>query len=171
MFRKPVVIVLAVALSSSGCCHWDECHTDSAIGGGLVGAGAGALIGSMTGSWAWGALIGAGTGALAGYVIADNNEYYRSKRDAAYVADDQRLRGEADREFRIAMQAKDSATAEYHLRRSIEFYPTPAAHNNLGMLQLSAGDREGARASFRNAIALEPRYEPALQNLEKIGGA
>ena len=68
------------------------------------------------------------------------------------------------------MESKDSATAEYHLKRSIQLYPTPAAHNNLGLLHLREGDRAAARASFREAIALDSRYEPALQNLEKLSG-
>lgn len=169
VLRKSLLIVLAGTFCLPGCCHWEKHNRDGARGGALLGAGAGAIIGSMTGSWVWGALIGAGSGALAGYVVADNAENRRRERTAVYVSEEDRLRGESDREFRTAMEAKDSATAEYHLRRSIEFYPTPAAHNNLGMLQLSAGDRDGARASFRSAIAIDSRYEPALQNLEKLG--
>jgi hypothetical protein len=166
--KQLCIVLLAAAITSSGCCSLEPHNRRGARTGGLIGAGAGAIIGSMTGSWVYGALIGAGTGALAGYVIADNSQDRRGEVvDSTF--DDSHLRDEADREFRIAMEAKDSATAEYHLKRSIQLYPTPAAHNNLGLVQLQNGNREAARASFREAIALEPRYEPALQNLEKIG--
>ncbi len=36
--------------------------------GALIGAGTGALIGSMSGSWGTGAAIGAGVGAVGGYL-------------------------------------------------------------------------------------------------------
>jgi osmotically inducible lipoprotein OsmB len=170
MIRKPVVFALLPALALSGCCCWEKENRDGAVTGGLLGAAGGAIIGAMTGSWVWGALIGAGTGALAGYVIADNSQKYRRSPPAHGSPESEaRSRGEADREFQVAMDSKDSATANYHLRRSIEIYPTPAAHNNLGLLQLQGGEREAARASFRQAILLDPGYEPALNNLERLG--
>ena len=170
--RKPVIVALLPALVLSGCCCWEPENRDGAVTGGVLGAAGGAIIGAMTGSWVWGALIGAGTGALAGYVIADNSHKYRrpppSDRHVS-AESEARVRGEADREFQVAMDSKDSATATYHLRKSIELYPTPAAHNNLGLLHLQGGDRESARASFRQAILLDPSYEPALNNLERLG--
>ena len=168
MFRKTGLIVLAAATFISGCCCWDQEEQNGAATGGLIGAGAGMLIGSMTGSWVWGGLIGGGLGALTGYVVADNAKDHRA-REAETVSSASHSRSEADREFQVAMESRDSASAEKHLKRSIDIYPTPAAHNNLGLLQLQAGDRDSARASFRRAIVLDPSYDPALRNLEKLG--
>ena len=54
-------------------------HTDRGVlGGGAVGAGAGALIGSATGHTGAGAAIGAGVGALSGGLIG--NEIDRSEK-------------------------------------------------------------------------------------------
>jgi tetratricopeptide (TPR) repeat protein len=168
MSNRMLAAGLAVLLFAQGCASWEQKHRDGAVAGGLIGAGGGAIVGAMTGSWFWGALIGAGSGALAGYVIADNSADHRAPRssDRAYG---QNAREDADREFKLSMEAKDRASAEYHLRRSIDRFPTPAAHNNLGLLALQDGRRDTARANFREAIALDPRYEPALKNLEKMG--
>jgi tetratricopeptide (TPR) repeat protein len=168
MSKRVLAAALAALMLVQGCASWDKEDRDGAVAGGLIGAGGGALIGAMTGSWFWGAVVGAGTGALAGYVIADTNKDHRAAKasDRAYGA---HARDDADREFKVAMDAKDKATAEYHLKRSIDRFPTAAAHNNLGLIELQDGRRDAARASFREAIALDPRYEPALKNLEKIG--
>jgi tetratricopeptide (TPR) repeat protein len=168
MLRKATSIVLAGALLSQGCCSWDRENRDAAVTGGVLGAAGGAIIGSMTGSWVWGGLIGGSMGALAGYVIADNSK--DKKADAEHtVGASSRLRDDAEREYQIAMAAKDQTSAEFHLRESIKLSPTPAAHNNLGIIQLQKGDRESARASFRSAIRLDPSYDPALRNLERLG--
>ncbi|HYC79095.1 MAG TPA: tetratricopeptide repeat protein, partial [Planctomycetota bacterium] len=146
--------------------------------GAATGAVLGGVIGAATGSWAWGALIGAGAGALTGYVIAEETDPAKDRaryepvpaNSTSYDADRQR-RDDADREYRVAMAAKDSATAEYHLKRSLDFYPTPAAHNNLGLIYMQSGDRDRAREQFRAAVRLDPNYDPALQNLERLGGS
>jgi tetratricopeptide (TPR) repeat protein len=172
MTKKLISYGLVVVVVAQGCASWEEKHTKGTVIGGLAGAGLGALIGAATGSWAWGAVIGLGAGALAGYAIADSSGSDDPKAGdrATYATEDaRRRREEADREFRIAMEARDAASSEFHLKKSIELYPTPGAYNNLGLLQLQAGDREAARSSFRQAIALDPQYDPALQNLEKLG--
>ncbi len=177
-------LVLIVALQ--GCRSTDDRRAKCAAIRGVAGAGVGAAIGSKTGSWGWGAGIGAVAGAALGYAIADSTDDHdrHRERDGRAVVygpppaapqpppmdeETRRRREEADRDFQIAMESKDSTTAEYHLKKSIEEYPTPAAHNNLGILYLNAGDREAARFNFRQAIVLDPHYEPALQNLEKLG--
>ncbi len=174
MTKKLIIIGLTLVLCLQGCRNWDERHSDGAVIGGLAGAGAGALIGSKTGSWGWGMGIGAVAGAALGYAIADSTEDRHEVRSApppVYADDSARRREEADRNFRIAMEARDSATSEYHLKRSIEAYPTPAAYNNLGILYLNNGDRDAARQNFREAIALDPHYDPALKNLERLGSS
>jgi Flp pilus assembly protein TadD len=108
-------------------------------------------------------------GALTGYVIADNSKD-KKKADAEHtVGASSRLREDAEREYRLAMEAANPTSAEFHLRESIKLNPTPAAHNNLGIIQLQKGDRESARASFRSAIRLDPSYDQALRNLERLG--
>jgi osmotically inducible lipoprotein OsmB len=169
MFRKALLVSLAGVVLAQGCCSWDEENREGAVTGGLLGAAGGIIIGSMTGSWVWGGLIGGSMGALAGYVIADNSKDKPKAEPAEYPVGAARMRQEADREFKVAMEAKDSRSAEFHLRESIKFCPTPAAHNNLGIIQLQQGDRASARASFRSAILLDPGYDPALKNLEKLG--
>jgi tetratricopeptide (TPR) repeat protein len=172
MFRKTSLLALAGCMFVSGCCCMDREERRDTATGGLIGAGAGILIGSMTGSWLWGGLVGGGLGALTGYVVAENAKDHREQHAATKaegVATDASLRDQADREFKTAMDARDTASAEYHLKRSIDLYPTPAAHNNLGLIQLQSGDRTSARASFRRAIVLDPSYDPALRNLEKLG--
>jgi hypothetical protein len=49
-----------------------ETQGQRAATGGLMGAGAGAAIGSFSGNAGWGALIGAGAGAATGALTAPN---------------------------------------------------------------------------------------------------
>lgn len=166
---KPIVSLLAVALVCG--CTFNERNSRGTAGGAAIGAGAGALIGAATGSWWQGALFGAGTGALIGYAVSSEPETPRSYTSSDRAREDARRRDDAERQFRLGMDARDSATAEYHLKQSVAIYPTPHAWNNLGLIQLQAGDKGAARTSFRNAIELDPRYDPALKNLEKLGSS
>lgn len=171
MQRAKSFVVWPLVLLCVGCTFNERNSRGTAVGG-AVGAGAGALIGAATGSWWKGALFGAGTGALLGYAVSSEPEKPR-----AYTSSDRRAqedalrRDDAERHFRLGMDARDSATSEYHLRKSVELYPTPHAWNNLGLIQLQGGDKSAARTSFRNAIELDPRYDPALKNLEKLGAS
>src|SRR6266568_6228017 len=61
--RSAVSAVLATALALSAC---DTTPSDRAVSGGLLGAGAGAAIGSVTGSAGTGAIIGGVGGAAVG---------------------------------------------------------------------------------------------------------
>jgi tetratricopeptide (TPR) repeat protein len=166
-----MVLVMATSSGCSSFDSWSRNEKGAAIGG-VAGAGLGAIIGSMTGSWAWGALIGAAGGALAGYVIA--NETSTSETASSTSAAPAKSAGpqqeEADRQFRLALQAKDSSTSEYHLKKSIEAYPTPYAHNNLGIMYLAKDDRAAAREQFQRALAVDPGYAPAKDNLDKMDG-
>ncbi|WP_029003964.1 glycine zipper domain-containing protein [Azorhizobium doebereinerae] len=64
---KSAVIVLAAALALAGCSQYSE--SDRAVGGGLLGAGAGALIGGAATGNATGALVGGALGAATGAVV------------------------------------------------------------------------------------------------------
>lgn len=157
-----------IPLAVAGC-TFNERNSRGTAQGGAIGLGAGAIIGAATGSWWKGALIGAGAGALIGYSVSSEPE--RPRYYSSYRSDDARRRDDAERHFRLAMDARDSATSEYHLKQSLSLHPTPHAYNNLGLVQLQSGDKDAARTSFRRAIELDPRYDPALLNLEKLGGS
>lgn len=172
---------MTVVFASGGAgCASRRNNTGAAIGG-ASGAVIGGVIGSKSGSWGKGALIGAGAGALLGYVVANETDPKNDRYDAPPPPPPPRERpvtqadplesrkAEANRQFLVAMAAKDMATTEYHLRESLSLYPTPQAHNNLGLVYLDQGDRDRARENFRAALSLDPKYEPALQNLEKLG--
>jgi hypothetical protein len=62
-------------------------NTESgALGGGVIGAGAGALIGAATGHAAAGAAIGAGAGAVTGGLIGNSQDRAEAKQKEAAVA-------------------------------------------------------------------------------------
>lgn len=72
-------ILLAAALTLSGCAGMSDTERRTLTGTG-VGAAGGALIGSFSGNAGTGALIGAGVGAAGGYLY-DQNE---KSKEAAY---------------------------------------------------------------------------------------
>jgi TolA-binding protein len=171
--------VAIVAFASAGCQN-RRANTGAVIGG-ASGAVVGGVIGSKSGSWGKGALIGAGAGALLGYVVADATDPRHDRSEPppprryeappATVDPTEARKAEANRQFQTAMSAKDMATTEYHLRRSIDEYPTPQAYNNLGLVYLESRDYDRARENFRAALRLDPNYDPALRNLEKLGAS
>jgi hypothetical protein len=67
MRRTSLLLVVAAALALAGC---GNSTGSRAVTGGLLGAGAGAAIGSTQGSAGTGALIGGGLGALGGAATA-----------------------------------------------------------------------------------------------------
>ncbi len=65
--KKAIILAGALlAATLGGCSEYNR--TDRTIGGGLIGAGAGALIGSASGNAGAGALIGGVGGAVIGNV-------------------------------------------------------------------------------------------------------
>jgi len=68
--RKVSLVVLAVAALGLGACG--RTPGDRALSGGLLGAGAGAAVGSLSGNAGTGALIGGGAGAIGGAVTSPN---------------------------------------------------------------------------------------------------
>jgi hypothetical protein len=171
MAKKVLIVGLVALVALQGCSCWESKHTWGTALGGVGGAGLGALIGSMTGSWVWGGIIGLGAGALAGYLIADNfvdSCGHKAGYKSTFAASDTTTsREQAEQEFRLAVQAKDARTSEDHLRKSLGHHPTAPAWNNLGLLQVQDGRRRDAEDSFGRALALDPAYEPARKNLEK----
>jgi tetratricopeptide (TPR) repeat protein len=54
-------------------------------------------------------------------------------------------------------------------RRAVELDPTnPRRHYNLGLALAGAGDTTAARASFERALAIDPAFMPARQELEAM---
>jgi hypothetical protein len=176
MAKRIIVISLIVALALQSCSCWESKHTQGTLLGGAGGAGLGALIGSVSGSWVWGGIIGLGAGALAGYLIAEHfvdTDGHAAGHKAGYKStfagsDADKSRELAESEFRLAVQSGDARISEEHLRRSLGHHPTAPAWNNLGLLQIQDGRRRDAEDSFNRALALDPAYEPAKKNLERM---
>jgi hypothetical protein len=73
------------ALLACGCAGMNNADRGT-VGGGLIGAGAGAAIGSAAKAPGIGALVGAGTGALIGGAIGDAKDKKEQAAQAAAVA-------------------------------------------------------------------------------------
>lgn len=74
------IAVLAIALGGFTGCNTTPTQ-DGAVAGGLIGAGAGAIIGNQShGRSGEGALIGAGVGALTGALIGDQVDERRDRK-------------------------------------------------------------------------------------------
>jgi len=73
MNKSVVVVILFATIGLAGCGTTTGERTGS---GALLGAGGGALIGSLSGSAGEGALIGAGVGALSGYLCDQHKKGY-----------------------------------------------------------------------------------------------
>lgn len=162
-------LVMALAVSAGGCSGWSRGAKGAAIGG-IGGAGLGALIGSAAGSWGWGAVIGAGAGIVAGYIIAESTAPSEAPGSAPppTMSDADRRRQEADNYFAQARTARTASESEYYLKKSIELHPTAAAYNNLGLVYLQSGDKGRAEDAWRKALAIEPGYAPAVDNLARM---
>lgn len=70
-------------------------------------------------------------------------------RAAQHAQEEARARGGA--------APAEAAEARAACRRALELGPSAGAHNNLGLLLASGGEREAAEASFRSGIALARR--------------
>lgn len=75
-------------------------------------------------------------------------------------------------EFALALDAQRDFDSEREtLRRAIEVNPEfAAAHNQLGLLILQAGDAADAEKEFQMAISLNPHYAEAQNNLGVLYG-
>ena len=81
MNRISALLAIAAMLLASGCAGRELTTTEkTTMGGALLGAGTGALIGSATGKAGTGALIGAGVGALGGALMGQVVEAEAAKQ-------------------------------------------------------------------------------------------
>ena len=71
---KRILFAVGACLAVAAC---GNSPGERAVTGGLLGAGAGAAIGSLSGNAGTGALIGAGVGAVGGAVTAPSQGGYR----------------------------------------------------------------------------------------------
>ncbi len=79
------VTPVALVLLTCGCASMNNTER-GALGGGAVGAGAGALIGSTTGNAGAGALIGGAGGALLGGLVGNSADKTERRAEAAAAA-------------------------------------------------------------------------------------
>jgi tetratricopeptide (TPR) repeat protein len=168
-FKKTavVLVVVASALVAQGCKNPDD---NKWLGAG-IGAGVGVLAGralAPKGHGAAGAIIGGLAGGVAGYAIAGG---FGSKATPEQKADPAFQK--ANKEFDAGVEAKksgDDAKALQHYDKAATLAPEqPEPYNNAGLIYLGQGDDANAEAMFRKALAADPNYAPAKQNLEKMG--
>ena len=81
MKKTALLGLLAVASLAAGCNTTPT--QDGAVLGGVLGAGAGAIIGNQSGHAGEGALIGAGAGVLTGAIVGDQVDERRNRRNQA----------------------------------------------------------------------------------------
>ena len=82
-----MLINLAIVVALSGCAGMTDTQQRT-VTGGVLGAGAGGIIGAISGSAGWGALIGAGVGTAGGFLYGKHKEtedeaYQRGRADAS----------------------------------------------------------------------------------------
>src|SRR5215510_11515783 len=97
---KQLIGVLSLAVLLGGCATPLTEREKGALGGGALGAGAGAIIGSAMGDHraGKGALIGGALGALGGAAVGDQMEGQNQRQNAqAYDIEQQRLEIERQR--------------------------------------------------------------------------
>src|ERR1043165_547288 len=82
MHTRQLVVCSALAVTLFGGCAQLNTTQKNALGGGMLGAGAGALIGHATGHTAGGAAIGGALGALTGAVVGDQIQAGDNRSDA-----------------------------------------------------------------------------------------
>lgn len=94
MQRMFIPCFLPLALLPTGCASMNNTEK-GVVGGGLIGAGTGALIGNAVGNTGAGALIGTGVGALSGALVGNSIDQSERKTEAqiAAVAAQQQARG------------------------------------------------------------------------------
>jgi tetratricopeptide (TPR) repeat protein len=136
-----------------------------------LGAAAGAAIGRKAGgkkNKTGGMIIGAVIGGVAGYAIAGGFGGGATPEEKAKPEFQQ-----ANKEFDAGAAAKnagDNQGAIAHYNEASRLAPEqPEPYNNAGLIYLEQGDRTNAEASFRKALSVDPEFEPAKTNLEKMG--
>jgi tetratricopeptide (TPR) repeat protein len=161
------MLVLAPSALVPGCANEEN---NKWLGAG-IGAGVGVLAGralAPKGSGATGAILGGVIGGVAGYAIAGG---FGSK-----ATEEQKKSPEfkqASSEFDQGVEAKkagnDQAALGHYTKASQLAPDQPESYNNAGLIYLERGDKGLAEANFRKALEVDPKFEPARTNLEKMG--
>ena len=110
--RRLFLLVLAATLFVAGCSGQPlSTREKGTIGGGVLGAGAGALIGSAVGHPGAGALIGGGMGALGGGLIGNEmqNQEVQQQQTQGQMSEQQR---ELERQRREIEQLRQQQQTE-----------------------------------------------------------
>jgi tetratricopeptide (TPR) repeat protein len=161
-----VLVLVPVALAPG--CKSDE---DNKWLGAGIGAVAGGLAGRAMGGQknkAGGTIIGAVVGGVAGYAIAGGFGSDASEEEKKSPAFQQ-----ANSEFDAGVAAKksgnDQAALQHYAAASQHSPDQPEPYNNAGLIYLEQGDKTHAELSFRRALAVDPKFEPARTNLQKMG--
>ncbi|WKZ57266.1 MAG: glycine zipper domain-containing protein [Bdellovibrionota bacterium] len=79
---------------------------------------------------------------------------------------------DAENEVKKANAAHDAPDKLFHYRRALRLCPTnPAYHNAIGEVYLSLNRQVDAEFEFREALQVDPSFEPAQRNLDALSGA
>jgi tetratricopeptide (TPR) repeat protein len=161
------------ALVAANALALPACKTDSENQ--MLGASIGAIAGAFAGreiagkkNRTGGTIIGAVIGGVAGYAIAGGFGSKATPEEQAKPEFQQ-----ANKEFDAGVAAKtagDEQAAMAHYTEASRLAPEqPEPYNNQGLIFLEKGDRVNAEASFRKALTVDPEFEPAKTNLQKMG--
>jgi osmotically inducible lipoprotein OsmB len=94
-FSGKILLTIAAALIFAACSGAPlSTREEGTLGGGALGAGAGAIVGSAVGSPGAGAAIGGGLGLLGGYAVGNqmqNNETANNTNQAAVAQQQQQI--------------------------------------------------------------------------------
>ncbi len=161
-----LLVLVPVALTP-GCASDDD---NKWLGAG-VGAVAGGLAGRAIGgknNRTGGTIIGAVVGGVAGYAIAGGFGSDATEEEKASPGYQQ-----ANQEFDKGVEAKkagnDQAALQHYTAASQHSPDQPEPYNNAGLIYLGQGDKTNAELNFRRALSVDPKFEPARSNLEKMG--
>lgn len=142
--------------------------------GGLGGMAVGTAVGGLTG-----ALIGAGAGAIAGYLVGD---YIADRRECGrcgvYQNNPQGQVGgikrvpehvsKARAAYDRGRNATNAAEARRWYQESYRLHPDPAPLNMLALNAVFAGNPVQGERYLLQALELDPDYELARMNLDRL---
>ncbi len=158
--KYPVLISVAMLLAACATPHQERTTTTGA----LIGATAGAVIGSQSDRTAEGAVIGGVIGGLAGAIIGDDQR--ASAADPRYH---RRNCPDGESFFRRAQHERNLHEKIELMQQGIRYCPNnPAAHNDLGVAYMRIGNRQQAARHFKRALQIDPYYQPARANLNRL---
>jgi len=158
--KYTALIPLILLLSSCATPHQERTTTTGA----LIGATAGAVIGSQSDHTAEGAVIGGVIGGLAGAIIGDDQRTH-----AAAPRYHRRNCPGGESYFRRAQHEHNLHEKIELMQQGIRYCPNnPAAHNDLGVAYMRLGNRQQAARHFNRALQIDPYYQPARANLNRL---